>query len=203
MKYFTIPAFIFACFICTTFAADKTTSPPVNSFLLDNFYASLGESLKHPKKSMFVGSKKDGVEFTSIPSEEAVLVGFTAKMGDWFGSPIVSAIQPIFEGRKGRFKGKVFGRPTTDLPIIVEAKPGFAVSEITVSAPQHHVHGFKITFREIDLINKSLSSKNSYDSDWVGIQPDDKSKTTGNKVHPAIGVFGRAGDWIAGLGLLY
>ena len=152
----------------------KTAGP--SSFAVASFYDRIGKALKNPKKTTPIGNSKNGNSFTVIPSEAALLVGIAVKKGDWFGNPIISAIQPIFETRTERIRGVTVGKKVEQLPIVVEAKPGYVVSELLVCAPQNHIHGIKIIFRKLDTIHQGLFGADLYESDWIGIDYQDKSK---------------------------
>jgi hypothetical protein len=179
-----------------------TPPPGTNTLFLSNYYDRLAKGLRSPKRANSVGSRTEGKEFSVVPTEGAHLVGVAIKQGEWFGAPIVSSIQPIFENRSGRVRGAVLGKPAENLPIVSEAKPGYVVSELLVSAPGAHVHGVKLVFRKVDFLRQSLLSNDTYESDWLVLELDKKSVRVGDPTRPAIGLCGRAGDWIAALGLL-
>jgi hypothetical protein len=150
-----------------------------------------------------VGSRKEGTEFTALPTEGAHLVGVAVKTGDWFGTPIISALQPIYETRTGKVRGPAVGKKVDELPLVAEAKPGYVVSELLVSAPGDHVHGVKLVFRKLDVFHQSLLPNDSYESDWLGVELKNKSTRVGDTARPAIGLSGRAGEWVGALGLLH
>lgn len=183
--------------------AQAPTPAPVNPLLVAGFYDGIGKSLRNPKKTTPIGSVTDGNPFTALPGEGAVLVGFAVNQGDWFGTPIISALQPIYETRTGRSRGATVGKKVNDFPLVAEAKPGYVVSQLLVSAPHDHVHGIKVIFRKLDLFHRGVVAKDSYESDWLGIAYNDKSQRVGDPARPAIGLCGRADEWVAALGLLH
>ena len=174
-----------------------------NSLLVAGYYDRLGKALKAPKRTAPIGSKKVGNDFTALPGEGAVLVGVAVKKGEWFGIPILSALQPIYETRTGRVRGAVVGRKTEDLPLVAEARPGYVISQLLVSAPNDHVHGIKIVFRKLDIFHQGVMAKDTYESEWLGIAHNGKSERVGDATRPAIGLCGRADEWVASLGLLH
>ena len=184
------------------FAQAPKPAPP-NSLLVATYYDRIGKALQSPKKTTPIGGGKNGKNFTALPTEAALLVGVAVKKGDWFGTPIISSLQPIYETRTGRIRGTTVGKKADELPLVVEAKPGYVVSQLLVSAPQDHVHGIKIVFRKLDIFHQGVVANDSYESDWLGIVSNDKSERVGDATRPAIGLCGRADEWVAALGLLH
>ncbi|HEX8312601.1 MAG TPA: hypothetical protein VF614_14865 [Chthoniobacteraceae bacterium] len=182
-----------------------TPPPPAgtNTLLVSSYYDRLAKGLRGPKRTTPIGSRREGTEFTELPTEGAHLVGVAIKKGDWFGTPIVSALQPIYETRGGRVRGRILGSKADELPLLAEAKPGYVVSEILVSAPGDHVHGVKLVYRKLDVFRQSLLPNDSYESDWLGIELKNKPLRVGDTTRPAIGLCGRAGDWVGSVGLLH
>jgi hypothetical protein len=173
-----------------------------NPLLVASYFDRIGNALKGPKKTIPVGNRKIGNEFTALPSEAAILVGLAVKKGDWFGTPIISALQPIYETRTGRVRGGTVGKKVDDFPLVTEARPGYVVSQLLVSAPHDHVHGIKIVFRRLDFLHQGVVANDTYESDWIGINFNDKSERVGDPAHPAMGLLGRADEWVAAVGLL-
>jgi hypothetical protein len=185
----------------TTLVA-ATPPPGANTLQLSSYYDRLAKALRSPKKTNAIGSRREGKEFSALPTEGAHLVGVAIKQGEWFGAPIISSLQPIFETRNGRVRGPLLGKPTENLPIVSEAKPGYVVSELLVSGPGDHVHGIKLVFRKLDFLRQSLLPHDTYESDWLVLELEKKSARVGDPTRPAIGLCGRAGDWIGAIGLL-
>lgn len=182
--------------------AQETKPSGTNSLLTASFYDRVGRALHSPKKTTPVGSHTNGNDFSAIPSESAVLVGLAVKKGDWFGTPIISALQPIYENQTHRFRGEIVGKKGSDVPLVVEAKPGYVVTQLVVSAPHDHVHGIKLIFRKIDFLHQGVDANDSYESEWLGIEFQNKSQKVGDVAHAAIGLNGRADEWVASVGLL-
>jgi hypothetical protein len=100
-------------------------------------------------------------------------------------------------------RGAILGKKADALSLVAEAKPGYVVSEIFVSAPGDHVHGVKLVFRKLDIARQSLVASDSYESEWLVLEFQGKSVKVGDPARPAIGLCGRAGDWIGAIGLLH
>ena len=183
-------------------AGTPTASAAPKAFLSSSYLDRIAKALKSPKKTTPVGSRKSGNDFTELPGEAAILVGLAVRKGDWFGTPIISALQPIYETRTGRIRGKELGKKGGELSLVAEAKPGYVVTQLVVCAPGDHVHGIKIVFRKLDEFHQGVVAKDSYESEWLGIDYNNKSAHVGDPARPAIGLCGRADDWVAALGLL-
>jgi hypothetical protein len=168
-----------------------------------SYFDRLAKSLRSPKKTTPIGSRTEGKEYTALPKEAAMLVGFAVKKGDWFGSTIIASFQPIYATLKGTVRGPTVGRPADEFPIVVEAKPGYVVSELLVSAPQSHLHGIKVVFRKIDFLRQGVIASDTYESDWIGVELDGESVRVGDATRPAVGLTGRADKWIASIGLIH
>ena len=183
-------------------AGTPTASAGPKAFLSSSYLDRIAKALKSPKKTTPVGSRKSGNDFTELPGEAAILVGLAVRKGDWFGTPIISALQPIYETRTGRIRGKELGKKGGELSLVAEAKPGYVVTQLVVCAPGDHVHGIKIIFRKLDVFHHGVVANDSYESEWLGIDYNNKSAPVGDPARPAIGLCGRADDWVAALGLL-
>src|ERR1700744_4608154 len=102
--------------IGATLLAQTTAPSPPNPLLVAGFYDRLTAALRNPKKTTPVGNRQKLPTFTALPSEGAVLVGVAVKKGDWFGTPIISSLQPIYETRAGRIRGAALGMKGNELP---------------------------------------------------------------------------------------
>ena len=187
----------------TTPAAGAPKLAGASSLAIASYYDRIGKALRNPKKTTPIGNLKNGNSFTALPTEAALLVGVAVRKGDWFGTPIISSLQPIYETRTGRMRGTTIGKKTDELPLVAEARPGYVVSQLLVSAPQSHVHGIKIIFRKLDAFHQGVVANDTYESDWLGIAQNDKSERVGDATRPAVGLIGRADEWVSALGLLH
>ena len=183
-------------------SAGVAATPKMASPVAMRYFGSLKAAGRSPRKSPVAGKNKDHPEFSDVPKEGAYLVGFGIVKGNWFKAPLISSLQPIYETANGRVPGGTYGKKADKFPIVVEAKPGYAVSEIRVSVPVGQVHGIKLVFRRVDMTRLDLSTTDSYESDWVGEVIGNNQMTIG-AMTPAVGIAGRAsGDWISALQVL-
>jgi hypothetical protein len=159
-------------------AQEGKTAPPCEFFPDGQLLRSDRKSLRSPKKTTPIGSRTDGKEFTALPKEPALLVGFAVKKGDWFGSTIISSLQPIY----GTLKGTVRGRPWAGL--LTSSRSSWRRNQATSSAnsgerPEDHIHGIKVIFRKIDFLRQGVIATDTYESDWIGVELDGKSERVG------------------------
>ncbi len=179
-----------------------TVAAGPKAFLSGSYLARIAKALTSPKKTTPIGNRKNGNEFIDLPGEPAILVGLAVRKGDWFGTPIISALEPIYETRSGRIRGKEVGKKGGKLSLVAEARPGYVVTEVVVCAPQNHIHGIKLVFRKLDVFHQGVVANDTYESEWLGIEYNSKSARVGDPARPAIGLWGRADEWVGALGLL-
>ena len=187
------------------FSLDADAQTPLvrepNKFQANLYFDKLAQGMKTGKKTAIVGSKTKGKAFTALPKEGAHLVGIAAHKGEWFGTPMITSFQPIFEGKTGRFRGDTCGAKGEELKLVEEAKPGYVVTQILVSAPNEHVHGVRLVYQKLDVFRQSVVEKNTYMSEWIGVEFKEKSEKLGVANRIATGLHGMSDDWVAGLGL--
>jgi serine/threonine protein kinase len=97
-------------------------------------------------------------EFTEIPPEGALLIGFEFGLGRWEPNDVIHSIRAIYLSDKGESLGKVHGKPTDRL-VIVKAKPGYAVGAVNLNT-HLLIDGMRVTFMRID--RKYLDADQSY-----------------------------------------
>jgi hypothetical protein len=107
-------------------------------------------------------------EFTEVPPEGALLIGFEFGLGRWEPNDVIHSIRAIYLTEKGESLGEVHGKPTDRL-MIVKAKPGYAVGAVSLNT-HLLIDGMRITFMRID--RKYLDADQSY---W------EKAATIGEK----------------------
>jgi hypothetical protein len=107
-------------------------------------------------------------EFTEVPPEGALLIGFEFGLGRWEPNDVIHSIRAIYLSEKGESLGEVHGKPTDRL-MIVKAKPGYAVGAVSLNT-HLLIDGMRITFMRID--RKYLDADQSY---W------EKAATIGEK----------------------
>jgi hypothetical protein len=130
-------------------------------------------------------------EFTALPPEGALLVGFDVSVGTF--NKIV-ALRPLFQGPKGMVPGPVFGQPTANVTRVM-AKRGYAVGTVTVAAVLA-IDGLGITFMRIG--ENGLLKQDSYDSPWICNHADAGNRggeaRLGGDGKPLVGIFGHHND---------
>jgi serine/threonine protein kinase len=97
-------------------------------------------------------------EFTEVPPEGALLIGFEFGIGRWEPNDVIHSIRAIYLSDKGEMLGKVYGKPTDRLKI-VKAKKGYAVGAVSLNT-HLLIDGMRITFMRID--RKYLDPDQSY-----------------------------------------
>jgi hypothetical protein len=138
-----------------------------------------------------------GARFEEGNARDA-LVGLSASVKHIFGRDAISSIQGIYQsGRKqlpGPQHGKVNGKPVS-----IVARPGYAVAGI-IAHGGDRLDGFRVVFMRIK--GRGLDPSQTYESDWVGGQQGSVPIHLGCDGNPVVGLFGGAGDWVDGLGLV-
>jgi tetratricopeptide (TPR) repeat protein len=140
--------------------------------------------------------------FRDLPTAPAHVVGFDVGYGEFFGSPVISAIRPIYQTPAGRTPGTAAGIAKQGTkPTRVEAKPGYAVGAISVRAGAG-IDGFSVTFMQIE--GDRLNPEKSYKSAWLGGRGGAPPRELGGDGAPVVGIFGRTNDEnrVVGLGLV-
>ena len=139
-----------------------------------------------------------GGEFTDLPAQGALLIGFRISTGPVYGNPCVSALQPVFQSESGKLEGASHGRKQDEFKIL-EAKPGYAVGGIVVKTGLA-VDGLKIVFMRIQ--GDALDPSEKYESDWTGGRGGGPETPLGCDGKPIIGIHGRSGDGLDAIGLI-
>ncbi|MSQ94071.1 MAG: hypothetical protein EXR98_05885 [Gemmataceae bacterium] len=98
------------------------------------------------------------------------LIGFELGLSEAFNVDMVRAVQPIYGTPNGEVAGRRFGADFTK-PVLVKAKPGYAVGALNVKAGLI-INGFSVTFMRVK--GDGLDPTDSYSTQWIG------DKTGGN-----------------------
>jgi hypothetical protein len=142
----------------------------------------------HTKRSQQMGTGKEPYE--EVPKEGALLIGFEITYGKFGNSPTIQTFCPIFQTASGRVIGKTHGVKGNEV-VRVEAKPGYAVGDVTIKAGLG-VDGMSVTFMEIR--DGVLDPIRSYESEWLGgMGGGEKTKLAGTGA-PVIGIFGKIAE---------
>lgn len=106
-------------------------------------------------------------DFDEIPAQGALLIGLEVGLSKFFDKEVIHSIRPIFLTEKGELQGTL--RTSNNKPaervIIMKAKPGYAVAEMTVDS-RLLIEGLRLTYHRIG--RERLTTADSYQSDWVG-----------------------------------
>lgn len=177
--------------------------PSPGDAIQKRFYAALAEAAgkANTENTRKVGGKGGG-DFIEVMPEGAILVGFEAWKGDYYGHLIIRGIRPIFQTAHGRVQGKRHGSDY-GIPMRVEAKEGYAVAAIEARGGDR-LDGFQVLYWKIHPVDATLDAEGSYKSEWVGGGGGRKARhpltSNGNAV---IGISGASGDDVDRLGLVY
>jgi hypothetical protein len=102
--------------------------------------------------------------FEDIPPEGALLVGLEIGVANFLQNDRIDYLRPIYLTEHGRKYGPGIGT-RTDKMVTLRARPGFAVSGITLRGGLWP-DGLLLTFREVG--KHGLEKAGTYQSDWVG-----------------------------------
>lgn len=171
--------------------------------ILNEQWAAIQTRIKNALKSRRVtptslaGNANGGQSFVDSPTDGGLLVGFDLSTGNLgIGNSVVSWIQPIYLTSGGIVRGGQYGyqlRTNT-----IEARPGYAVGAITVSAGRY-IHAITITFMAID--GDRLNPSDSYTTQVFGGGGGVDVRLGGTGA-PIIGVAGRSSSAIDALGIV-
>lgn len=169
----------------------ETTPPPIN------------EKPAAPKPGVeteIVGAGNDPA-FKDFGSDGAYLVGFEIVENPQNRLAPITGLRPIFRiGEK-----ESFGDPhgATDGAKTIKAKPGFAVSSVTVQRAPRGIQALSIAFAKLD--GGKLLPNERYESEWVGSKSMQPITSLDSNAVPFIGIAGRENSkskQISGLGLI-
>lgn len=149
-----------------------------------------GESLPAgTTKTAMVGGRGGG-EFIHVGDDLQPVVGFRYELGDWMGRGIIRAIDPIYV------------RPHDDDEAEsgeVVTKPGYVVGGLWVDGTEY-ADAFRVIFvRQTAAV---LDPNYTYRSGWIGKPQKQKQTELAGEGQTVVGIFGRKGLNIDGLGLV-
>ncbi|HEV3026229.1 MAG TPA: hypothetical protein VG457_01570, partial [Planctomycetota bacterium] len=107
------------------------------------------------------------------------------------------ALQPLFTGPAGESVGQKVGEGTPVQEVL--APPGYAVGGM-IARGTDRLNAFKLIFMRVS--GSRLVPLDRIESDWVGGREGGAETLLGGDGTPVLGIFGGAGAWIDGLGLL-
>jgi serine/threonine protein kinase len=143
------------------------------------------------------------IPFEETPPGGALLVGLEVGKTKWQTQDVIATVRPIFLTPTGRVLGTTQGRGagTTEV-VTLDARPGFAVGDITVKAGGGF-DGLSVTFMAVE--GAKLNPAISYTSEWVGGQGGRPPTSAGGDGSPVVGLHGKldaTGNGTHGLGLV-
>jgi hypothetical protein len=140
---------------------------------------------------------KGGGAFADAPKEPGLLIGVHVTVGNVYGNPCISSIQPIFRTASGKAEGAEHGKHQGQ-PITVEAREGYAVAGFVMKTGWA-IDGCRVVFMRIK--DDGLDPEDRYESQWLGGPGGGPETTLGCNGKPVIGLQGRAGGGVDALGL--
>jgi hypothetical protein len=162
------------------------------------------------EKTRMVGFSIINTEFTEVPRDGAILIGFDLGLGK--DNEAIYAIRPVYRTAAGEITGAEQGLFRTKdgsskkeiktkvvRTVSLRARQGYAVGAITLRTGLS-IHGMSVKFMAIK--GTSLDPRQSYDSEWIGDSATSGTTLTG-KGAPIVGIHGNKGkDAIVALGLI-
>jgi hypothetical protein len=140
-----------------------------SSFAWTGFFEDLQASAAstHVAEDAIAKKPDRGKPFQDIRKDGGFLVGFEFTNGDWFGTPLIQSMQPIYLTAKGKDPGQRRGNLGHD-PFKIEARDGYAVSSVTIHGGDPFIMSIQVTFMKIDLLHRALDPTHTYTSEVHG-----------------------------------
>jgi hypothetical protein len=184
---------------------------PAEGTIYDAAARAVAKGWTHKTKMLGFGIVK--TEFTEVPRDGAVLVGFDLGIGKFMNIDVIYAVRAVYRaangeisvGEHGLFRTKDGSskkeiKTKVTRTVRLRARPGYAVSGITVRSGLL-INGLSATFMRID--GTSLDPQQSYESEWVGDRTGGSEHSVRGDGDPVIGIFGnKEADHIMALGLV-
>lgn len=154
------------------------------------FCDKIKDALKAGKSQKTAQAGSAPLQFSDVPSNGRVLVGFDVAVGEFAHSkPIISALKPLYRNQVGLMQGPTFGVVKPGAPLVrVLAKKGYAVAGLSAKTGLG-LDGFKLKF--MALTPNGLDPARSYESEWIGGNASSaKEKVLAGDGALVVGVFG-------------
>ena len=152
------------------------------------------------EKSRMVGFSIIKTQFTEVPRDGAILVGFDLGLGKFLNIENIYAIRPVYRtaggevcyGEHGLFRNKNGSskheiKTKVTRTVSIRARHGYAVGAITLRTGLN-INGLSVTFNAIK--GKGLDPYQSYQSEWVGDRTGGGESSLKSEGAPIVGVFG-------------
>ena len=146
-----------------------------------------------------IAGHQSGTLFLDLGEKGALLVGFEYRTGHNDGG-IIGMIQPIYRTKDETSVGATYGESRGEA-VRIEAGEGYAVGAINVKNGDR-VDGFDIVFMRVKAGGAALDKTDTYKSEWCGGTGGGGPRTLGGDGRPVVGICGRSGAEIDGLGLV-
>jgi serine/threonine protein kinase len=127
-------------------------------------------------------------EFTEIPPDGAVLIGFEFGIGRWEPNDVINSIRAIYLSDKGESFGKVHGTPTNKM-VTIKAKKGYTVGALRIVA-HLQIDGIRVTFMRLEGKHLDVDQTYSETAGTIGDKPTDGTLIGGSGA-PVLGICGR------------
>ncbi len=142
-----------------------------------------------------IAGNQSGTPFFDLGEKSALLVGFEYSSGQKIGW-----IRPVYRTKDDSSAGDRYGGNRNEA-IRIEAGEGYAVGAINVKNGDH-VDGFEIVFMRVKAGGAALDKTDTYKSEWCGGTGGGGPRTLGGDGRPVVGICGRSGADVTGLGLV-
>ena len=138
-------------------------------------------------KSEYIGAGH-GADWTKVSPEGKPMVGLRVELAVWAGKAIFRRVDPAFE------------RTEQNNSTVTMAKEGYVVAAMHVSATEF-ANAVRFTYAKYE--NGKLNMNDTYTGPWLGkIEQGNKITKLGGTGAPVIGIFGKNGMNIHGMGLV-
>ena len=142
-----------------------------------------------------IAGNQSGTPFFDLGEKSALLVGFEYSSGQKIGW-----IRPVYRTKDDSSAGDRYGGNRNEA-IRIEAGEGYAVGAINVKNGDY-VDGFEIVFMRVKAGGATLDKTDTYKSEWCGGTGGGGPRTLGGDGRPVVGICGRSGADVTGLGLV-
>jgi hypothetical protein len=145
-----------------------------------------------------IAAKSDGA-WRDVCQEGGYLAGFKVGRGTWFQFSVLGSLQPIFATMHGTRPGERRGGSGGQE---VVARDGYAVGGLYVRSGEV-VNAIQIIFMRINPDGLTLNPQDFYVTDWLGGEGGGKGREISARGRLVVGVTGKTGDVVEGIGLVY
>src|SRR5262245_2704783 len=166
------------------------------------------------EKSRVLGFHHPKREFTELPAQGALLIGFDLGVGRFFDIETVYALRPVYRTAWGEttvrdhglfrdrwMTGKKVVKTKVVRTVSLRARPGYAVGSITLRSGLN-INGLSLTYMRIN--GRTLDPERACTSAWVGDRTGGSEASMSGNGAPVVGLFGSEDtEHTQSLGLLF